>query len=132
MKMKEIKLTDKHFCYVLFLEMTPTDFANLLKTNGVVDNLKYLDSKYYTELYEEAKERMVRMNSGQVSFDFDFDSEPFVFNKYINGKLDRLYKICVFEYDTEDDFAGKTSSIYCEGMPLFFDAEGNMIKHSLN
>lgn len=131
--MEKTKLTENHFCYVLFLEMSPIDFVNLLKTNGVIDNLKYLDCKYHNELYEEAKERMVGMNLGQIYFDFDYDSEPFVFNKYIGNKLDRAYKICVFEYNTEEDCCvDKTSSFYCEGMPIFFDEKGEIIRNSLN
>jgi len=126
------KLTEKHFCYVLFLEMTPGDFISLMKTNGIVDNLSYLDSKRNVELYNEAKELLVSKDFGNVHFDFDYDLEPFVFNKYINGKLDRAYKICIFEYGEEKDYVGTTSNLYCEGMPVFFDADGNIIKNSLN
>lgn len=136
--MEATKLTDRHFCYVIFLEMPPIDFVNLLETNGVIDNLKYLDCKYHRELYEEAKERMVVMNLGQIYFDFDYDSEPFVFNKYIGSKLDRAYKICVFEYGEDENCIGKTSNfenisdVFLEGMPLFFDTEGKIIRNSLN
>lgn len=131
--MEKTRLTDKHFCYILFLEMAPADFIALMKTNGIIDSMKYLDAKINLELYQEAKELLTGKNFGRVEFDFDYDSEPFVFNKYINGKLDRAYKICIFEYGEEEkDYTGQTSNVYCNGMPLFFDSEGNMIKNSLN
>lgn len=130
--MEKTRLTDKHFCYVLFLEMAPADFIALMKTNGIVDNIKYLDSKRNLELYQEAKELLTGKDFGQVEFDFDFDSEPFVFNKYINGKMDRAYKICIFEYGEEKDYTGQTSKLYCDGMPMFYDPQGNIIKNSLN
>lgn len=130
--MKKAVLTDNHFCYVLFLEMSPDDFISLLKINGIMDGLVFLDSKNNKEIYQEAKERVLNLNLGQVVFDFDYDAEPFVFDKYINGKLDRAYKICIFEYGTQNIYSGQTSNVYCEGMPLFFDQDGNMIKNSLN
>ena len=127
------KLTDKHFCFFIFLEMPPEDFANLLQTNAVVDCLVFLDPKSNLELYNEAKELMCGKEMGSVFLDFDYDSEPFVFNKYINGKLDRAYKICIFEAKEEEmSYTGQTSNVYCDGTPLFFDPEGNMIKPSLN
>ena len=130
--MSKSKLTDKHFCYVLFLEMSPDDFISLMKTNAVIDNIVYLDSKKHQELYQETKDLLVSRDLGQVYFDFDYDAEPLVFNKYINGKLDRAYKICIFEHGSEKDYTGRTSNVYCNGMPLFFDPNGNMIKNSLN
>ncbi len=131
--MKETRLTDNHFCYVLFLEMLPTDFINLLKTNEIVDKLTFLEVKHNVELYQEAKEKLINKNLGSIYFEFDYDSEPFIFNKYINGKLDRPYKICIFEYiPDEKRFLGKTSNTYCNGEPLFFDLDGNMIKNSDN
>lgn len=131
--MEKTKLTDKHFCYVLFLEMKPTDFIKLMKTNGIIDNLVFLDIKKNKELYQEAKELLIGKDFGNVDFDFDYDLEPFFFNKYINGKLDRAYKICIFEHVSEEkSFEGNTSEIYLDGMPLFYDAEGNLIKISLN
>lgn len=130
--MEKIKLTEKHFCYVLFLEMAPDDFIALMKTNGIVDKMKFLDSKRNKELYAEAKELLCEKDFGNIYFDFDYDSEPFIFNKYINGKLDRAYKICIFEYGEEKDYTGQTSKLYIDGMPMFYDPEGNIIKKSLN
>ncbi len=130
--MEKIKLTDKHFCYVLFLEMQPSDFINLLKTNEIVENIKFLEINKNKELYQEAKDLILDKNYGNIIFDFDYDSEPFVFNKYIDCKLDRAYKICIFEL-VEKEHAIKTSNVYSEkGMPLFFDPNGDMIKNSLN
>lgn len=128
--MYKTKLTDKHFCYALFLEMSPDDFIGLLETNEIVDNLKYINPKFHNELYIEAKALITEKHAPNIQFDFDYDTEPFVFNKYINGKLDRAYKICIFS--TENHSPIKTSNVYCEGMPLFFDPDGNMIKNSLN
>jgi hypothetical protein len=112
--------------------MAPSDFIKLMKTNGIVDKMKFLDSKENIGLYKEAKELLTGKDFGQVEFDFDYDSEPFVFNKYINGKLDRTYKICIFEYGEEKDYTGQTSKVYIDGMPIFYDQQGNIIKNSLN
>lgn len=126
------QLTDKHFCYILFLEMPPSDFINLMKINCILEDVIYLEPKDCVGLYQEAKELLLKKDLGDVSFDFDYDTEPFVFNKYVNGKLDRAYKICIFEHGVEKSYTGKTSSLYCDGMPLFFDHENNIIKTSLN
>jgi hypothetical protein len=112
--------------------MAPADFIALMKTNGKIDSLKFLEPKRNQELYEEAKDFLSKKDLGNTYFDFDYDSEPFVFNKYINGKLDRAYKICIFEYGEEKDYTGQTSKFYINGMPMFYDPEGNIIKNSLN
>lgn len=130
--MEKIKLTDKHFCYVLFLEMSPEDFSNLMKTNGISANLVMLNVQKNVELYQEAKDLIENKDMGSVYFDFDYDSEPFVFDKYINGKLDRTYKICIFEVQEENKHTGSTSDIYFDGMPQFFGIHGEIIKNSLN
>src|SRR5258708_32747077 len=130
--MKETKLTNKHFCFVIFLEMNPADFLKLLHSNSVGKDFIFLESKGNPELYQEAKEVLLNKNLGGVDFDFDYDAEPFVFNKYINGKLDRAYKICIFEQEEPvKSFSGKTSNEYCDGIPLFFDPTATMIKNSL-
>lgn len=130
--MTKSKLTNNHFCYILFLEMSPTEFLDLLKINTIIDNMIFLDEKDNLELYQEAKQLLLKKDFSYVSFDFDYDSEPFVFNKYINGKLDRAYKICIFEMKEEKDYIGETSKLYCDGMPIFFDPEGQIIKNYLN
>jgi hypothetical protein len=127
------RLTDKHFCFVVFLEMAPSDFANLLHTNTLTENLNFLDVRENLELYNEAKEMIVSQSFGNVIFDFDYDTEPFVFNKYIDGQLDRPYKICIFEAgEPEVSYKGKTSQFYCDKMPVFYDTEGQIIRNSLN
>lgn len=130
--MNKQKLNSNHFCYVLFLEMSPADFINILQTNQIIDNLVFLETKKNLDLYQEAKERLDARQTDNLNFDFDYDTEPFVFNKYIDGKLDRAYKICIFEYCEDKIEPVQTSNVYCEGMPLFFDGEGNMIKTILN
>ena len=131
--MKESKLTEWHFCFAIFLEMSVEEFVRLLQTNSPEVYYKFLDARSNLELYEEAKESMLNKRLGGVDFDFDYDTEPFVFNKYINGKLDRAYKICIFEIsEREISFSGKTSDAYCNGLPLFYDLDGNLIKNSLN
>jgi len=129
-------LTDKHFCYVLFLEMSPEAFISFMHTNTGV-NISYLQPLDNIELYIEAKKLILEKEGFMdVSFDFAYKTEPLVFNKYISGKLDRPYKICIFEAKEEDNtqwqFNGKTSDVYCDGKPLFFDGSGNMIKNSEN
>jgi hypothetical protein len=126
------KLTDKHLCMVLFLEMKPSDFISLMQTNCMIENLVYLDSRYNNELYQEAKDELESKLLGDVFFNFDYDSEPFVFDKYIGGRLDRTYKICIFEQCEQRDLRGMTSGLYINGVPVFYDNFGNVIKNSYN
>ena len=97
--MEKNKLTDKHLCYVVFLEMSPADCISLLETNSIAENIVLLEVKDNLELYQEAKELMIDKYSfdNYIKFDFDVDSEPFIFYKHIGNKIDRVYKICIFE-----------------------------------
>lgn len=126
------KLTDKHLCMVLFLEMPPADFIELMHTNAMIENLVLLDSRYNLELYQEAKDLLESKLMGDVFFNFDYDSEPFTFDKYIGGKLDRTYKICIFEQCEQRDYRGRTSNLYVDGIPVFYDSFGHVIKNSYN
>lgn len=130
--MEKINLTDKHFCYVIFSDMNPNDFIGLMKTNRIVEDLTYLDINRNIELYREAKELILLKDLGNESFEFNSDLEPFIFNKYINGKMERSYKICIFEHGKKENYIGKTSNLYCDGLPIFFDPEGEIIKNCLN
>lgn len=124
-------LRDNHFCYVIFKEMNPLDFLSLMELNVGLKNMVFLDYDSNLELYSEAKGLILQgiSNKTGVVFDFAYESEPFVFNKFINGQLDRQYKICIFEVKKEKR---KTSDVYCDKMPIFYDPNGDIIKNSLN
>jgi hypothetical protein len=138
--MEKKKLTNSHFCYVIFYEMSPSHFKDLLEMNIGVTFLKYLDVILNEDLYKEAKELIVEKTKmyDTVRVEFSFENDPFVFNKFIDNNFDRTYKICIFEVADENtnssgwEFKGKTSNVYCNGKPLFFDGEGSMIKNSDN
>lgn len=138
--MEKKKLTEYHFCYVIFNEMSPSSFKDLLEMNIGVTNLEYLDIILNEDLYKEAKESIIEKTRmyDWVKVEFPFENDPFVFNKFIDNNFDRTYKICIFETknaimnNSGWDFKGKTSNVYCNGKPLFFDEEGNMIKNSDN
>lgn len=129
-------LNKNHFCYVIFKEMTPVDFLTLMELNVGMLDLHFLNYSENDDLYSEAKGLILRRASQSqgIVFDFAYDSEPYVFNKFIDGQLDRQYKICIFEFrePEEEKYKGKTSEAYYNDMPMFFDPEGNLIKNSLN
>ena len=127
------KLTGKHLCYVIFSEMSPSSFIDMLELNFGIVGLIHIRENGNEELYEEAKQKMLNLFTGTISFDFKFSMNPFYFNKRINGKLDGCYKICIFEQDFEKkDYVCQTSSLYYNGVPKFFDEDGKIIKNSLN
>lgn len=132
--MEKIKLTEKHFCYVMLLDMSTEDFIEQMDINEIVSNLDLLSEKNNKELYLEARKIIESKNKLGCSFEFEYDIEPFVFKKYIDGIPGKEYRICVFQQNHEKVKHPiiKTSDFYIKGMPLFFDADGNMIKHSLN
>ena len=126
-------LTNKHFCFFIFLEMSTKDFINILQINTGMQDIVFIDPIYNRELYQEAKNKMINMKPSFVSLEFDYDMEPFVFDKYIDGKLDRAYKLCIFEQGVpEPNFIGKTSNLHIDGMPVFFDKDGIRVLNSLN
>lgn len=106
--------------------MTPQDFLNLMELNVGLVGLEFLNYDKNKEIYSEAKSLILNSvsNKSGVVFDFAYDSEPFVFNKFINGQLDRQYKICIFELKEEKARITK--------MPVFFDPNGDIVKNSLN
>ena len=134
------KLTNYHFCYVIFREMTPNEFANLLQTNTGIENLIFLEIESNEDLYEEAKQLIKTQYSNfkNLLFEFPYKNEPYTFNKFIDGNLDRTYKICIFEVlenkkeNTNWEFNGKTSNLYFDDIPLFIDPNGKVIKNSDN
>jgi len=137
--MEKKKLTNHHFCYVIFNEMNPSTFKDLLEMNIGVTFLEYLDVILNEDLYKEAKQLIVEKTKTYefVKVEFPFESDPFVFNKFIDNNFDRTYKICIFESkDDKMENSGwdfnKTSAVYCNGKPLFYDDGANLIKNSDN
>lgn len=127
------KLTLNHFCYYIFNEMTLESFQSFLDINCGGKNMKYLEIDKNKELYEEAKEQILSHPFGFVKIEFPKEEFPFVFEKFIDGKFDRTYKICIFEITEEERVPLiKTSDVYCNGEPLFYDQQGELIKKNLN
>ena len=132
--MNEIKLTDKHFCYVVSLDMSIEDFIEQMDINEIVADLDLLSEKSHKELYLEARKRIENKNRLGCSFEFDYDIEPFIFKKYIDGKPVKEYRICIFQQNNEKTKHSiiKTSKFYLNNLPVFFDDSGSVIKISLN
>lgn len=121
----------KYICYAVPIDLDVEVVISMLETNGMAEHLIYLDERSHKDLYTWARKVMQQKQTIGVSFDFDYDHEPLIFNKYVNGKMSGEYRICIFE-KSENKYKGKLSDIYCNGMPLFYDTEGNLIKPSLN
>jgi hypothetical protein len=129
----EKKLTLDHFCYYIFNEMTLESFQSFLDINCGGKNLKYLEIDKNKELYEDAKKQIMAHPFDFVKIEFPLEEFPYVFEKFIDGKFDRTYKICIFEITEEERIPLiKTSDVYCNGEPLFFDEDNNLIKPSNN
>ncbi len=127
------KLTLDHFCYYVFNEMTLESFQSFLDINCGGKALRYLEIDKNKELYDEAKEQIMAHTFNFVTIEFPLEEFPYVFEKFINGKFDRVYKICIFEISKEERTPLiKTSDVYCNGEPLFFDEDNNLIKPSNN
>lgn len=127
------KLTENHFCYFIFNEMTITQFQAFLETNAGGKYFNYLPISENLEFYEEAKTNILQQAFSFVQIEFPFVEFPFVFEKFIDGKFDRTYKICIFEINNEErEPSIKTSGVYCNGKPLFFDENKNLINPSNN
>jgi hypothetical protein len=127
------KLTLDHFCYYIFNEMTLESFQSFLDMNCGGKALRYLEIDKNKELYDEAKEQIMAHNFDFVKIEFPLEEFPYVFEKFIDGKFDRVYKICIFEISKEERTPLiKTSDVYCNGEPLFFDEDNNLIKPSNN
>jgi len=127
------KLTLDHFCYYIFNEMTLENFQSFLDMNCGGKALRYLEIDKNKELYDEAKEQIMAHTFDSVNIEFPLEEFPYVFEKFIDGKFDRVYKICIFEISKEERTPLiKTSDVYCNGEPLFFDEDNNLIKPSNN
>lgn len=127
------KLTLDHFCYYIFNEMTIESFQSFLDINCGGKNLKYLEIDKNKELYEEAKEQIMAHPFDFVKIEFPLEEFPYVFEKFIDGKFDRVYKICIFEISKEERIPLiKTSDTYYRGKPMFFDDNNDLIKISNN
>lgn len=133
------KLTLDHFYYYIFNEMTLESFQSFLDINCGGKALRYLEIDKNKELYDEAKEQIMAHTFNFVTIEFPLEEFPYVFEKFINGKFDRVYKICIFEISKEEIVLQakqypsiKTSDVYCDGKPLFFDENDNLIIPSNN
>lgn len=127
------KLTLDHFCYYIFNEMTLESFQSFLDINCGGKNLKYLEIDKNKELYEDAKKQIMAHPFDFVKIEFPLEEFPYVFEKFIDGKFDRIYKICIFEINNEKRIPLiKTSDTYYHGKPMFFDDNNDLIKISNN